>query len=99
MSCSNLPKSYVVPGLHESGQRRIMILCSILSTNISQLSQQVVSTKQVPRHLEEELRNLGHELTAFSETLLKKERENVNEIINHNILMLIGSLAGILLFS
>ncbi len=89
-------KEYVVPGLHNSGKQNYDTLLNSLN-NYLELAGQVVTTRQSPPHLEEKLRNLGHELTGFSEMLLKRERANVNEIINHSIFMLIGSLAAILL--
>jgi two-component system NtrC family sensor kinase len=87
---------YVAPGLHGWTKKNYDILLGTLR-NYLKLARQVVNTRQAPPHLEEALRNLGHELTGFSEMLLRKERENVNVIINQNIIMLIGSLAGILL--
>lgn len=89
-------KEYVVPGLHNSGKQNYDTLLNSLN-NYLELVGQVVTTRQSPPHLEEKLRNLGHELTGFSEMLLKRERANVSEIINHSIFMLIGSLAAILL--
>jgi two-component system NtrC family sensor kinase len=89
-------KAYVVPGLHDWAKKNYETLLSALH-NYLQLAQQVASTRKAPPHLEEELRNLGHEVITLSETMLRKERENVNEIIYHNIVMLIGSLAAILL--
>jgi two-component system NtrC family sensor kinase len=89
-------KSYVVPGLHDWTKKNYEVLLETL-IKYSELAGQVVRTRQAPPHLEEELRKLGHELTTSSEVLLKKERENVNEIINHNIIMLIASLGLILL--
>lgn len=87
-------KSYVVPSLHSLGKKHYNSLLDNLNQYVA-LSQEVINTKTVPAHLEEELRNLGHELTSLSEMLLTKERENVNQIINYNVIMLIGSLGMI----
>ncbi len=89
-------KSFVVSGLQTWGKQNYDVLLGALQNYVA-LAQQVVRTEKTPPHLEEELRDLGHKLTTLSETLLKKERENVNEIIHHNIIMLIASLGGILL--
>jgi two-component system NtrC family sensor kinase len=89
-------KAYVVSGLHDWAKKNYETLLSTLN-NYLQLAQQVASTRKAPPNLEEELRNLGHEVITLSGTMLRKERENVNEIIYHNIVMLIGSLGAILL--
>jgi signal transduction histidine kinase len=87
---------YVEPGLHDWAKKNYEVLLSTLKKYI-ELAQLVVNSREAPPHLEDELRNLGHQLTTFSETLLRKERENVNVIINQNIKRLIGSLVVILL--
>jgi len=87
---------YVEPGLHDWAKKNYKVLLSTLKKYI-ELAQLVVNSREAPPHLEDELRNLGHQLTTFSETLLRKERENVNVIINQNIKRLIGSLVVILL--
>jgi two-component system, NtrC family, sensor kinase len=87
---------YVEPGLHDWAKNNYEVLLSTLKKYI-ELAQLVVNSREAPPHLEEELRNLGHQLTTFSATLLRKERENVNVIISQNITRLIGSLVVILL--
>jgi two-component system, NtrC family, sensor kinase len=85
---------YVVPSLQSLGKKHYNSLLDTLKQYLA-LSQEVLNTKTVPAHLEVELRSLGHELTSLSEMLLAKERENVNQIINHNVIMLIASLGFI----
>jgi two-component system NtrC family sensor kinase len=89
-------RDYVEPGLHDWDKKNYDVLLITLNKYI-ELSKLVVNSKEAPPHLEEELRNFGHQITTFSETLLRKERENVNIIINQNVLRLIGSLVIILL--
>jgi two-component system, NtrC family, sensor kinase len=89
-------RDYVEPGLHDWDKKNYEVLLGTLKKYID-LAQLVVNSRQAPPNLEEELRNLGHQLTTFSETLLRKERENVNIIINQNVIRLIGSLVVILL--
>ncbi len=89
-------RTYVEPGLHDWDKKNYDILLGTLKKYI-ELAQLVVNSKEAPPHLEEELRNFGHQLTTSSETLLRKERENVNVIINQNVVRLIGSLVIILM--
>ena len=60
-----------------------------------ELIQQAVNDNQIPSHAEVEIRNLGHDLTQQSATLLAKERKTVSYIISYNIIMLIVSLGVI----
>jgi two-component system, NtrC family, sensor kinase len=89
-------RGYVEPGLHVWGKKNYGVLLATLEKYI-QLAREVVNSPQPPPHIEEELRNYGQQLTRFSTTMLRKERENVNVIINQNVLRLIGSLVAILL--
>ncbi len=86
--------SYILDSLAEPGKITYNNLLNILRKYLN-LCQTVVANKAVPPHFGAELRNLGHELTTVSESLLKQERENVNYIIRNYIIRLIVSLGVI----
>jgi two-component system NtrC family sensor kinase len=62
------------------------------------LAQKVILSGKAPPKFEEQFRTLGHELTRLSEVLLKRERRDVNNIIQHSVIMLVISLVAVLLF-
>lgn len=63
-----------------------------------ELAREVILTGKPPQKFEEKFRTLGHELTRLSEVLLKRERTDVNNIIQHSVIMLVISLGVVLLF-
>jgi len=81
----------VAASLQSSGVKTYDQLFLILKKYL-EVSRKMVADKVPPPTIEVALRNLGHELTTVSESLLKKERENVSNIINTTVLMLILSL-------
>jgi len=62
-----------------------------------QKARSLLQEQTPPPNYELEFRNLGHSLTALSETILRTEREDINKIIHASIIRLIGSLGVIFL--
>jgi signal transduction histidine kinase len=81
----------VARSLQSSGMKSYDELFRILQDYL-QVTGKVVAAGAAPPGFETDLRNLGHELTTVSESLLKKERESVSYIIHSTVLMLIVSL-------
>jgi len=77
--------------LQNSGMKSYDELFRLLKGYLA-ASRQVTATKVAPPDFETAVRNLGHQLTTISQSLLKKERENVSYIIHTTVLMLIVSL-------
>ena len=60
-------------------------------------AQSLLAGRHVTLEAQSQLRAIGHEVTAFSESLLVRERRAVNQSLNNSILRLIGSLVVIFL--
>ena len=63
-----------------------------------ELANSIKMTPEVTAEQETTFRSVGHQLTRLFELLLKRERTNVNYIINTGVFTLIGSLGFLLLF-
>ena len=87
-------KSYLVSGLHGLSDTDYASLLNNLKHYV-ELIQQALNENTIPAHTELEIRQLGHDLTQHSATLLAKERKTVSYIISYNIIMLIVSLVVI----
>ena len=87
-------KSYLVSSLHGLSNEDYTKLLHNLKHYV-ELIQQALNDNKIPSHAEAEIRNLGHDLTQQSATMLAKERKTVSYIISYNIIMLIVSLVVI----
>ncbi|MCK9377331.1 MAG: ATP-binding protein [Syntrophobacterales bacterium] len=87
-------RPYLVSGFRGLGTEQYDSLLDNLKRYL-ELVRQGVMTNQISPHAEEEIRKLGHELTALSGSLLTRERKNVNDIVSFILIMLIVSLAVI----
>jgi two-component system NtrC family sensor kinase len=87
-------RSYLVSSVHGLSDKEYKGLLNNLKHYL-ELVQQALPHKQIPLEAETEIRNLGHELTEHSATLLARERKTVSYIVSYNLVMLIVSLGVI----
>ena len=93
----NIVQSSKVDILKSLGPRTYNTLGNNLHKYLG-LARAVILAGQAPPKFEERFRSLGHELTRLSEVLLKRERRDVNHIIQRSVIMLVLSLGLVLLF-
>lgn len=84
-------RSYLVSSVHGLSDQEYKSLLHNLRYYL-ELVQQALHHKPIPPQSGAEIRNLGHELTEQSATLLARERKTVSYIVSYNLIMLIVSL-------